>query len=103
MAAEYQKHLPNLIRDLRKDLGKPELPVVVAAIGWDGTHAAPVCEAQLAAAGSSNKITAVDTRPFLRAPEVSPGTHADLYHQNAESWLEIGDAIGKAMLELQQK
>ncbi len=103
MGAEYQKHLPNLIRDLRKDLGKPELPVVVAAIGWDGTHATKVRDAQLAAADPSNKIITIDTRPFLRASESSPGTRADLYCQNAETYLEIGDATGKAMLELQQK
>jgi hypothetical protein len=103
MAAEYQKHLNNLIRDLRKDLGQPQLPVVVAAIGWDGTHATKVRDAQLAAADPSNKITVLDTRPFLRKPEVSPGTRADLYHQNAGSYLDIGKAIGKAMLELQQK
>lgn len=100
MAAEYQKHLPNLIRDLRKDLGKPELPVVVAAIGWDGRHATPVRDAQLAAEDLPNKTTIIDTRPFLRAPEVSPGNRAHTYHQNAESYLEIGDALGKAMLGL---
>ena len=104
MAAEYQNHLPNLIRDLRKDLGKPQLPVVVAAIGWDGTHATPVRDAQLAAADPSNKILAVDTRPFLRAPEVlTRHPRRQRIYQNAESYLEIGDALGKAMLGLQQK
>jgi hypothetical protein len=103
MAGEYQNHLNNLIRDLRKDLGKPQLPVVVAAIGWDGTHAIKVRDAQLAAADPSSKITTLDTRPFLRAPESSPGTRADMYYQNAETYLEIGDALGKAMLGLPQK
>ena len=98
MAVEYQKHLPNLIRDLRKDLGKPGLPVVVAAIGWDGTHAAKVRDAQLAVGDPPNKIITVDTRPFLRAPESSPGTRADMYYQNADSFLDMGNAIGKSML-----
>lgn len=103
MAAEYEKHLNNLIRDLRKELGKPELPVVIAAIGWDGTHAAKVRAAQLAASDPSKKITAIDTRPFLRPAAVSPASAETTYHANAESYLEIGEAMGKAMLELQQE
>jgi hypothetical protein len=100
MAAEYGKHLPNLIRDLRHDLNKPDLPVVVAAVGWDGAHAATVREAQLAIAQSMPHATAIDTRPFLRTPDVSPGTRPDACHNNAESFLEIGQAAGAAMLEL---
>lgn len=103
MAAEYEKHLDNLIRDLRKDLGKPELPVVIAAIGWDGTHAAKLRDAQLAAADPSKKITAIDTRPFLLPAAVSPASSETLYNANAASYLEIGEALGKAMLVLQPK
>jgi hypothetical protein len=103
MAAEYAKHLPNLIRDLRKDLGKPELPVVIAAIGWDGNHVKPVRDAQLAAADPSNKIITVDTRSFLRSPETSPVSRADSYHQNAETYLEIGKAAANALIELSKK
>jgi len=100
MAAEYQKHLPNLIRDLREDLGTPELPVVIAALGWGGTHADMVRDAQLAAADPSQKIIAVDTHPFLRPAAVSPASSEALYHANAESYLEIGKAAGEAMLGL---
>jgi hypothetical protein len=102
MAAEYQKHLPNLICDLRKDLNTPQLPVVVAAIGWDGTHAALVRDAQLAVTNPSSKIITIDTRPFLRATEVSPGNRAELYHQNAETFLDIGMAISKGMKKASQ-
>jgi hypothetical protein len=99
VAAEYQKHLPNLIRDLRKDLHKPDLPVVVAAIGWHGAHATPVREAQLAANVHSNNTKSIDTRPFLRSPESSPGNRAELHHQNAATFLDIGKAMGGGMLE----
>lgn len=98
MAAEYHKHLPNLIHDLRKDLGKPQLPVVIAAIGGDELHADKVRAAQLAAANPSNQIKVVDTRPFLRAPGNSPGASPATYHQNAESYLDMGNALGKALL-----
>jgi hypothetical protein len=66
-----------------------------------GSGSAQIIVDNPVAADPSNKITAVDTRPFLRSPEVSPGIRADLYHQNAESYLLIGEAMGKAMIELQ--
>jgi len=103
IAAEYQKHLNNLIQDLRKDLGKPQLPIVIGTLGWDGTHATPVRDAQLAADDPSNRITSVDTRPFLRPAAVSPASSEAIYNGNAETYLQIGDALGKAMLELQKK
>jgi len=37
---EYKSNMIHFIKDVRKDLGKPELPFVIAAIGtwgWDGT------------------------------------------------------------------
>ena len=103
MAAEYQQHLPNLIRDLRKDLNKPELPVVVAAIGWEGRHAALVREAQLNLVKNKaiKNVTAIDTRPFLLPAELSPGSRPVSYNSNAESFLEIGKAMGDAMLKME--
>jgi len=103
MAAEHQKQLTHLIHDLRKDLGKPKLPVVVASIGWNGTHATTVRNAQLAAGNPSNWIQSIDTRPFLRAAEASPGTRPELHYQNAESYLEMGTAIANGMLEIYKK
>jgi hypothetical protein len=103
MAGEYQKHLPNLIRDLRKDLNTPQLPVLVAAIGWEGAHAALVRDAQLALANPSGKTSAIDTRPFLRGAGAAPGSRAELYYQDAETYLEIGSGIAAEILELQKK
>jgi len=99
MAAEYQKHLTHLIHDLRKDLDKPKLPVVVASIGWSGTYATTVRDAQLAAGDPSNWVKSIDTRPFLHTAEVSPGSRPELYHQNAASFFDIGTAIANGMLE----
>ena len=36
---EYATHLANLIRDVRREFGKPELPVVVGQLGHGGTAA----------------------------------------------------------------
>lgn len=99
MAAEYETHLPNLIRDLRRDLNAPDLPVVVAALGWEGRHAATVRAAQLAVDDPANKVRSIDTRPFLRTPKESPGTRGSSYYNNAESFLEIGAALGDAVLK----
>ena len=40
------------------------------------------------------------TGPFLRAPEVSPGTRAEFYHQNTATYLDLGKALGEGMLGL---
>jgi hypothetical protein len=99
-AAEYAEHLPRLIHDLRRDLDAPELPAVVAALGWDWRNADTVREAQLAVDDPSRKIRSVDTRPFLRDPGHSPGRDAEYYYSNAESFLEIGHALADALLHL---
>lgn len=102
MAAAYPELLPQLIANLRKDLGKPELPVVIAAIASKATHAERIREAQLALHNPARHILSLDTRPFLRSPENSPDTSADLYYQNAASYLELGEAIGKALIEVRK-
>jgi hypothetical protein len=100
MATEYEGHLPNLIHDLRRDLDAPDLPVVVGSLGWDARHAATVRTAQLAANDPAKKIRTIDTRPFLRPAERSPGNRANRYYSNAESYLEIGCALGDALIQL---
>ena len=99
----YERNLANLIRDLRRDLKVPEMPVVVAAVAYDdGT----IHDAQMAVGDPakypefSGNVKSVDTRPFVRAAELSPGGYATAYHSNAGTFLEIGEAFGKAMLEL---
>lgn len=47
------------------------------------------------------RVRCVDTRPFYRPPEQSPGTgDIEHWHSNAESCFLIGKASGAAMLEL---
>lgn len=40
-AQNYGTHLAALIRDLRKDLDAPDLPVVIGKVGFDGPHDVP--------------------------------------------------------------
>ncbi len=101
--AAYEKNLANLIRDLRRDIKAPKMPVVVAAIAFDDGK---IHDAQMAVSDAAKypefagTVKSVDTKPFFRAPSVSPGGYATAYHGNAESFLEIGEACGKAILEL---
>jgi lysophospholipase L1-like esterase len=104
--AAYEKNLANLIRDLRRDIKAPKMPVVVAAVAFDDGK---IHDAQMAVGDPtkypqfSDNVKSVDTKPFFRAPNVSPGGYATAYHSNAETFLEIGEAMGKAMLELQKQ
>jgi lysophospholipase L1-like esterase len=101
--AAYEKNLANLIRDLRRDLKAPKMPVVVGAIAFDDGK---IHDAQMAVGDPekypefAGNVTSVDTRPFFRAPDRSPGGYATTYYLNAESFLEIGEAFGQSMLEL---
>jgi len=111
-AATYETHLANLIRDLRKDFNAPALPVVVAALAHAGQElrgdSLKVFEAQMAVGDPAKypefkgTVTSIDTRPMCRPKEQNPGGR-DRYSGNAESYLEIGDAMAKAMLKLQRE
>ena len=101
--AAYEKNLANLIRDLRRDLKAPKMPVVVGAIAYDNGK---LHDAQMAVGDSgkypefAGNVTSVDTRPFFRSPDQSPGGYATQYFLNADSFLEIGEAFGPSMLQL---
>lgn len=92
----------------QKDLDAPELPVVVTAIGAGGqsmsAHAKVVHDAQMNVAAMpefAGNVVSVDTRDFYRSPDVSPSSDSGRYNNNAQSFLEIGEAVGRALLELQ--
>ncbi len=69
--AEYSRLLSALIRDVRKDLAAPKLPVVIGVMGVDGKspneHIAAFREAMAAPAALpefQGNVTAVQTAPF---------------------------------------
>ena len=100
-AAGYEKNLASLIRDLRKDLQAPKLPVVVAAVGYgDGK----VHDAQMAVGDPAQypefagNVKSVDTRVLAHA--YLPGSISFCYNENAGTFLAMGEALGHAMLEL---
>jgi len=106
--AEYEKNMVNFIHDVRKDLGVPDLPFVIAGSGFGGwaqtiDRRLGVMAAQQAAANRDEfhgNVRYVETRSFFRDGPVSPRPIRYHWCCNAESYYLIGEAMGKAMIEL---
>jgi hypothetical protein len=104
----YETNLANFIRDVRKELALEGLPFVIAETGMSGheeTHprALSLMRAQAAVAQHEEfkgNVAFVGTRDFYRPKEVSPSGQAYHWNGNAETYFLIGDAMGKAMIEL---
>lgn len=105
---EYEKNMANFIRDIRKDLGVPHLPFVIAETGMSGPEekhprALSLMKAQAAVARYpefQGNVAFVGTRAFWRDKEVSPTGQAYHWNTNAETYYLIGEAMGKAMTRL---
>jgi hypothetical protein len=104
----YEENLACFIRDLRKELGVPELPFVLAETGMSGheeTHprALSLMRAQAAIAEREefrDSVAFVPTRDFYRPKELSPSGQGYHWNNNAETYYLIGEGLGTAMMEL---
>jgi len=110
MVAEYEKNMANFIKDVRKDLAVEDLPFVIANTGQNGLETkgafATLCQMQLDM-GDPKKhpefegtVVSVETRGFKRTNEESPSTFGYHWNHSGESHYLVGDAMGKAMVEL---
>jgi hypothetical protein len=110
-ASRYEKNLVHFIKTLRKEFDTPQAPFVIATIGFDGWKMSgphkTVADAQLAVSGDKGKypkfkgnVATVETRDFWREPDVSPKNQGFHYNQNAETYMLVGEALGKGMLKL---
>ena len=70
-------------------------------------NALTVANAQLAVSGDTGKypefkgnVKTVETRDFWRDAEVSPRNQGFHYNQNGETYMLVGEAMGRGMLEL---
>jgi len=99
---EYEQNLVNLIKDVRKALDAPNLPVVIGETG--NCNHTVFRQAQAAAAGRpefKGTVAFVPTAAFRRPKEESPNVgHGHHWFGNAESYFLIGDALGEAMKAL---
>lgn len=105
---EYEQNLVNLIRDVRRDLDAPRLPVVIGEMTGPWVQAEGqwdlLRKAQAAAAARTEfagTVAFVETHAFVRKAEESPNPgHGHHEFGNAETYFLVGDAIGKGMLKL---
>ncbi|WP_435011649.1 sialate O-acetylesterase [Tundrisphaera lichenicola] len=102
---EYEQNLVNFIKDVRKDLNAPNLPVVIGELTGPWVEApddwATLRNSQARAAARPEfrgNVTFVETHDFVRKPEESPNPgHGHHEFGNAETYLLVGDALGTAM------
>ena len=107
---EYEQNLVHLINDVRTEFEEPQLPVVVATVGFGGHNMQEkflrILNAQLAVGDAeqhpeyAGTVTSVDTRDFWREVDESPTNQDYHYNRNAETYMRIGDALGRAMVGL---
>lgn len=108
----YEDNLTGLIDGLRMEFDAPNAPFVVGSIGFDGggydagSAYGEIYAAQMAVGDSEHHpeyagtVNSVDTTPFWRELNDSPGGQGFHYNNNAETYMLVGDAMGRAMLDL---
>jgi len=112
-AARYEQNLVHLIKTLRKDFGAPSAPFVIATIGFHGWDMSgdtlKVAEAQLAVSGKTGKypefegnVLTVESRDFWRDKSISPKDQDYHYNRNAETYMLVGEALGRGMVGLKE-
>lgn len=108
---EYEKCLVDMINDVRKEFKAPKLPVVVATVAFGGYRITGgnwkgVWEAQMAVGDPkqhpdfAGNVASVDTRDFWRERIESPADQDYHYNRNPETYLLIGEAMGRAMVRM---
>lgn len=110
LASRYEQNLVHLIESLRRDFDAPQAKFVLATgCGNPGREGLglKIAEAQLAVDGATGKypqfqgnVRAIDSRPFWREADVSPVNQGHHYNHNAETYYEVGDHLGRAMVEM---
>lgn len=105
---EYEWNMANFIRDIRKDLGAPKMPFVIAETGMGGfeeknPQALKLMAAQQAVSTHAEfvgNVAFVGTRAFWRPKEISPSAQDYHWNSSGESYYLIGDSMGRSMLSL---
>ena len=109
LSSRYEYNLVNLIKQLRKEFDAPNAKFVTASLGQTEKGATDgggkILDAMLAVDGESGKypefkgnVAAVYTHPLSKGG--SSGGH---YSGNAETYMNVGEAMGKAMVKLMEK
>jgi len=108
-AAHYEKNLVQLIKALRKDFNAPNAKFVVGTMGesvkGSGGNGGKILEAHLAVDGTAGKypefkgnVATVYTHDMAQG-----GSGNGHYGGKAEVYMDVGEAMGRAMAELLKK
>jgi hypothetical protein len=106
LAANYERNLVRLIEQLRKDFDAPKAKFVCATLGQTEKGAEGndglILNAQLAVDGNAGKypqfkgnVATVYSHPLSHG-----GASNSHYNGNAETYMDIGEAMGRAMVKL---
>jgi len=100
----YETNLAHLIRDLRKDFKAPNAKFVCATMCQD-KKTAPLAKAKLAVDGESGKYPEFkgNVATFFSNPVSKGGSANGHYNSNAETYMNVGDGMGRLMAELLSK
>jgi len=102
----YEKNLVQLIKALRKDFNAPNAKFVVATLGQTKKGATgnegTILEAQLAVDGESGKYPEFkgNVATVYSNPLSMGGASNGHYNGNAETFMNVGEAMGEAMVDL---
>jgi len=106
LSSRYEENLVNVIKSLRKDFNAPNAKFVIATLGeavkGGGGNTETVMNAMMAVDGKSGKypefkgnVATVYTHDMARG-----GSGNGHYGGNAKVYMDVGEAMGKAMIEL---
>ena len=109
LSKHYEENLVNVIKSLRKDFNAPQAKFVIATLGeavkGGGGNTEIVMDAMNAVDGKSGKypefkgnVATVYTHDMARG-----GSGNGHYGGNAKVYMDVGEAMGKAMTELLKK
>ncbi len=107
--AEYAHNLVHLAHDIRAEFKSPGLPIVVGELGnggpaREGSGMEEFRAAQKSGTARIPNAVFVETHSFARPKDFSPNRgHGHHWFGNAESYFLIGDALGKAMVQITGK
>jgi len=116
-ASKYESYMANFINEIRDYYEnrypantKPNAPFVLSTIGFGGWDLAgdglKVAEAQLAVGDPvqhpefAGNVKTIESRGYWRSSSESPTGTGYHYNHNSETFMLVGDALGRAMIEL---
>ncbi|MHC4742999.1 MAG: fibronectin type III domain-containing protein [Planctomycetota bacterium] len=119
-SSRYEQNMVRFINDIRAYYESrypantvPDAPFVLATVAFDGgwdntsTHFLNIANGQLAVSGETGNypefegnVKTMEARGYWRDGSVSPTTTGYHYNHNSETYMLVGDALGRAMVEL---